>query len=120
MGLSNITAVCVSPCTSLYKLRSDRSLENFCSFHLPPLSFPPLHPHSEIKEVELDWCYLSLYILLEIFFRRFRCSIPQNFMHLSNENQRAFGHILLRASLFNILVPERNILVCSIHNFFLF
>lgn len=39
-------------------------------------------------------------------------------MHLSYENQRAFGHILLWVSLFNISVPERNILFCNIHIFF--
>lgn len=39
-------------------------------------------------------------------------------MHLSYENQRAFDHILLWFSLFNISVPETKILFCNIHNFF--
>lgn len=74
------------------QILSDRPFNNSWRFYLLSLFFPPT-PHAE-----LDQHSLRLYILLKIFlenFQLYRCWTPQNAMHLSYENQRAFGQILL-------------------------
>jgi len=69
MELRNITVVCASLCTSLYKFRSDRSFNNFCSFHLPPLSFAPTHTHTLWNQRRRTRLVLlkSLYFIGNIF-----------------------------------------------------